>query len=623
MAYLGSPNASTFFADLSIPKASTVISVPALRFPDDWQRVPDFILGALAVGLALLIAWSCGRGFDLLDESHYLLEALNPADSVVGATAAPQFLKPVFATLGYDISLFRLTGLAFILLSTVFLTLRARRLVVNLTDGRLRLSAQGLVATSLLGSLLYYFWFIRSPSYNLLIVVGSYFFAGFFLWVLESTPGTRAFSGRTACTGVLWGFCFLVKFPSALALLGLAGGTFLVWHKWSCRHAGLYVGYLAAGASTTLVLYFIVVEAPETWIARVWGMVQFLQSPGFKSSPNGDLIRYVSQSSRGLLVALGDFWPAFVCISIGFATALVVRDRDKAMLRATIGFLIGFGLLNGLAIRAGFYGWQFTTQDLFYYYFLATILVLLTIAGAAITANRLENAGIKPIGCRRFSVVLAFLLTIPPAVAFGTGNQITANALLAMGPWFIATAILVTVLSTQCGRSWIGPTVMLTLGAMACADVISGARHPYGIYATIFEETEKTELGLRGHSLKLDPATSSYVTDLRELATRGGITAKSDVLFFYDSPGSVFAIGAHSPGAPWFFSEAPAAATFTLARVSQERLQRAYLLIDLQGPPPPPLSTFDLNFPKDYDLVGEVLRRPIQHHIQLWRPHAP
>lgn len=164
---------------------------------------------------------------------------------------------------------------------------------------------------------------------------------------------------------------------------------------------------------------------------------------------------------------------------------------------------------------------------------------------------------------------------------------------------------------------------MLTLGAMASADVISGARHPYGIYATIFEETERTELGLSGHSLKLDAATSSYVTDLRELANRGGITAKSDVLFFYDSPGSVFAIGAHSPGAPWFFSEAPAATTFILARVSQERLQRAYLLIDLQGPSPPPLSMFGLNFPDDYDLVGEVLRRPIQHHIQLWRPHAP
>ena len=59
---------------------------------------------------------------------------------------------------------------------------------------------------------------------------------------------------------------------------------------------------------------------------------------------------------------------------------------------------------------------------------------------------------------------------------------------------------------------------------------------------------------MSGHSLKLDPATSSYVKDIRDLANRGGITAKSDVLFFYNSPGSVFAIGAHSPGVPWFFS---------------------------------------------------------------------
>ena len=164
---------------------------------------------------------------------------------------------------------------------------------------------------------------------------------------------------------------------------------------------------------------------------------------------------------------------------------------------------------------------------------------------------------------------------------------------------------------------------MLTLGTMACADVISGAMHPYGIYATIFEQTERTELGPGGHSLKLDAATSSYVTDLRDLANRGGITAQSDVMFFYDSPGSVLAIGAHSPGVPWFFSEAPDSSLVALARVPRERLQRAYLLVDLQGPPPPSLSGFGLNFPADYELVGEVLRRPIQHHIQLWRPRAP
>ena len=33
-----------------------------------------------------------------------------------------------------------------------------------------------------------------------------------------------------------------------------------------------------------------------------------------------------------------------------------------------------------------------------------------------------------------------------------------------------------------------------------------------------------------------------------------------------------------------------------LARVSRERLQHAYILVDLQGPPPPPLSKVGLEF---------------------------
>ena len=150
-----------------------MIKLPALRYVDRWQRIPDFILGALAAGLTLLVAWSCDRGFDLLDELHYLLDALNPAHSLVGASAAALFLKPIFAALRYDIALFRLTALAFLLLSTLFLTLRVRHLVVNLAGGRLSPSVLSLTATAVLGSLLYYFWFIRSPGYNLLIVVGS------------------------------------------------------------------------------------------------------------------------------------------------------------------------------------------------------------------------------------------------------------------------------------------------------------------------------------------------------------------------------------------------------------------------------------------------------------------
>jgi hypothetical protein len=599
-----------------------VIKLPALRYADYRHRIPDFILAALAAGLALLVAWSCNRGLDLLDESHYLLDALNPADSVVGASAAPLFLKPVFAALRYDISLFRFTGLAFILLSTLFLAHRARHLVIDLTGGRLSPSVLSLTATAFLGSLLYYFWFIRSPGYNLLIVVGSYFFTGLFLWALEAEPGARAFSVRTAAAGVLWSFCLLVKFPSALALLCLAAIAFLVWHNWSWRSAGLFAACFAAGAAISLALYFIFEETPEDWIARVWGMAQFLQSPGFKSSPSSNLIRYVTQSSRGLVDAIKVFWPAFVIILVAFAAALRARDVDRARQRVAIGFLVAFIVFSGLAVYAGFYGWQFTPQDLFYYYFLATTLVLMTVAGASIIWNRFEVPEMKPLGSQRLSVILALLLTIPLAVGFGTGNQITINALLAMGPWFIGTTILVTVLSKQIAFGGIGPAVMLTLGAMAFADVVSGARQPYGIYATIFAQTEPTELGLSGRSLKLDPATSMYVKDIRDLANRGGLSGKSDVLFFYDSPGSVFAIGAHSPGVPWFFSESPASTAFVLARLSRERLQHAYFMIDLQTPPPPSLSMLGLKFPEDYDLVGEVFRRPIQHHIQLWRPRV-
>ena len=157
----------------------------------------------------------------------------------------------------------------------------------------------------------------------------------------------------------------------------------------------------------------------------------------------------MTQSSRGLVDAIKVFWPAFVIMLAALAAVLSTRDVNRVRQRIAIGFLVALVVFCSLAIRAGFYGWQFTPQDLFYFYFLATALVLMTIAGAAFTSSRLGTSAMKPLGCQRLSGILVLLFMVPIAVAFGTGNQITANALLAMAPWFIGTTILVTVLSKQ------------------------------------------------------------------------------------------------------------------------------------------------------------------------------
>jgi hypothetical protein len=567
----------------------------------------------------LLIIWSCNRGLDLFDESLYLLETIDPSDSIVRTTAAPLYLHSLFAALNYDVTSIRVAGLMVLLSSTIFLTLRAGRLVDRFLKLQSLLSKPGLTAFGVIGAMLYYFWFIRSPSYNLLIVAGSYLFVGFVLWSYERAPERRVVSIPTIMAGVTWSACLFVKFPSALALAGITGVSFVAWHGWSWRQIVSFSTNFAVGATIWTGVHFICFESPVEWFSKTWGAFQFLQSPGFPSTSNM-FKRYVAETGRSLLAVSRVFSPAILLMAAGLFVAFATSDKSKARRRLSLVYGATIILFTCLAMWDGFYGWQFTAIDLFYFYLLIASIVFLTLA-AALTLDRISaDRDVLLFDIRRLLVLSALLLATPFAESFGTGNPITVNAILGMAPWFIAMAILLHLLACRIGRECIARVVILVLAFVASGDVVSGAMHPYGIYATIFEQTSITKLGAFGHTLRLDPPTSSYIKDLRDLADRAGIISSSDILFFYDSPGSVLAIGAHSPGRPWFFSDSVDSTIFLLSRVARQKLRNSFILIDLQTPRPPDMAAFEVNFPKDYDFVGEVLRRPTQHRIQLWRP---
>jgi len=587
---------------------------PASR--STWRTTPghlsDAALAATAIGMVGVITWSCNRGFDFLDESLYLLSMRSPDDIVGGATSWHLYLSPFFLAIDSSVTAARLIGLAVILVSALLFLEAARRVPTVAEWLDWGFSRYGQYAFCVLGSLIYYFWFIRTPSYNLLstslVSVTAAAIVGFGVYAPSSPIRLVPFG----MAGLLLAILFFIKFTAAFAAAAvLLAYLCIVTPQW--LHVLKSAAVTALGASAWIAFHFLILEAPGGWASKMAAALATSEAPG--GAGESILTRYMT-SIRALVVNLGaDFWPAWVCL----AALIGIRVLRPEMLRRSV-VSVAFVLAILVAVAAmgvirRYYGWQFAAADLL------TVFVAFSIAMVACLLA-LPPRVLALSGQRRghLAAFLGLCVFLAFAASFGTGNAITVNALLTLAPWFVAIMVVLSMLGHACGSLVVPRVGALLVGGFAFAQAFSGALHPYGIASPIFGQTERTEIGPGGQALWLDGRTSQYIREVRALAAKSGLGPGGDLYFFYDSPGTVWALDARSPGRPWYDSMTDRVNREALGDVPPNRMSRAFVMVDLNGRAAPGPAELGLPFPHAYEMVGEQLQHANGHRLQLWRP---
>jgi hypothetical protein len=389
-----------------------------------------------------------------------------------------------------------------------------------------------------------------------------------------------------------------------------------------------YLILLIAGVSAWISFHFIFIQSPVLWWRAFLNGLQFAAatSVGYDSSA---LNRYTIEFCRLGKSALCDFAVLHFLILLGFGFIHYFKKTINNSVRQ-ISFLLGvvFVIAVGLSVHNAFYlGGQTHWFNLSRYY-LSWILLLTTAVMASLAYSHVNGKKIPRQELFELLLVVLLLFCLPFAGAIGTGSPIYINILIYMAPWFGLLLILVTILSWLHRIQWIAPVMGLFFSVFACAQIVTGSLFdPYQLLTGLLGQSKSTEIGYPATSLKIDPITSEYFSQVKVLAYRNGFKPGNDVLAFYDLPGVVFAIGGRSPGWPWHMGgprvSSASAAEKTLSSVNKERLKRAFILQSSTSEKiMPDLRKVGLDFPNSYLLCGEVSNPydPSKGTVRLWKP---
>jgi hypothetical protein len=585
------------------------------------------VLGlGLAAALAL-VSTHLDRGFDFSDEGVYFLNFKFPEEFPAGFTQYHLFGAGLYELGGGNLIFLRAVPWVGLLLATCFFGVACWRFVGGFLGPELRnQSVAGSFFLVLVASVFVSFsWPPPGVSYNSLADFGMLVAVGALLWAAAGQSGV---GGRVlGMAGFAAGLVFLLMVKGSAAVgVGLFGGLFLFLTPtvpWRWKVGLLILGVLGIGVSGLILAFlareqfFAVQEFFLTQVRNVLGAIW----AGRAVDPL--LLRHWEETWQlPWRMLLSYNFPIILGLGLGLVGRFGppwLRPPSKWFVLALAGVFVALvasiyskhGYLAGITHRHG------------------SILAYTAILGLLVVLLPARAAGEKSAtDLLRWEVGLlgGLLFVLPFVTAAGTTHRIYINALLHLGPYFALIA-LVGLAVAQRMRSWwpwilgLGLTVLVALSQF----FHGGFFVPYRLPDGLGRMQEVVEIGVPPTRLRVDAETARFTREMQGLLNEAGFEPGEDLLAFFDMPGVVFAMGGKSPGRPWYFpnyGEQGERENLAALRIAgRERIARAIVLQSNYDPRVGEyLSTLDLNFPEDYEWVGETWQPYRNWMVTVWRP---
>lgn len=583
----------------------------------DWARI-----GVRAVLLAITVAgpvsvlamliWARDRGFDLTDESMYLLSAQHPEAIHLSATLSYVYLAPLFRLAAENIAVFRVMGYGLVVLAAIALWFGIQQAVpcrkYTIFEG------VGGYFVILAGSLLYYVWFLPTPSYNLLNAVAVSGFAGALFaglgWAVSGRRRHALAAGLLA--GAILGFDAFIKLPTAASLTALAILAVLLWPSLSLRlrSNGLISGL--CGLLLWFVFHFSVLQPATLVWAVMHAGVGYAHSLDPRYTVFSMITRSVSDSWLLVVHAVNRY---AIIFSVAIVASILVAILPMTQIRREqwLHFILPLSVLIAVVIAVRM-DWYVAGA--------AYILKVAPLAGGALLLAigwRLFKEWVESRDLlqttsqtRRAELLTVLLLiALPLADAVGTSNPLAINVVMCLGPWSAAVWILTSSASIDGARPWSGWILPTFLSTLFSCQVAYGCLHdPYRLTGGLRGQTARVLIGKPASAIYVDPKTAEFVSSLQLAASRCHIQVDSPILAFYDLPGVVYSIGGVSPIIPWYIGHYPgtvSAMEKVMAMIPSHALTQSAIVLRNPLPSPlPNLAAYGLRFPSAYHECDEL-----------------
>ncbi len=462
------------------------------------QKTLIACVSTVALLCAILLGYGSNKGFDLTDETFYLIWTQDPR--AYGLTYQPfgYLLNPLFEFSGADLQTYRLAGFAVVAASGALLG-------YALTRGPFPPWVFGLYGA--VAALSIFAYWIITPSYNSAANVGAILIIGGLLLIL-----TSRWTASAVGTGALGAGLFMAAFSKpplfAIALLLILAVAVFVRKRRAV--VALTASIFFAGA-------LVLLTVPPLELVNL--LVQITESHQALTLPN-------SPSALPAKV-LGDWLTVkYLLQAAAFASiaTVAVPALRRSRASAVVALLIALAYLGGTSLRA------LSRVDLPSFLGLA----LMVTATAYLAWLRTEGRAEWPTP--------ALLLCAPLAVALGTSNNHWTQLNFSVVFPFLALFALAAVDPSRWRRraffaiAIAGPPAVLLLGAL----------QPYGLPTSIFRQNTWVDHPLAVGGVFVDQETASFV------ASAGGMAKGAPLIDLSGSgPGVAAVLGGRPPVLPW------------------------------------------------------------------------
>lgn len=560
---------------------------PRLLWAGDGVARAIVIVSAAAVLIFCLVALD--RGFEITDESYYLLLGMHPEAVRLYVSGQQWVMGPLWQVTGSLVSframgLFILVGSSIVLATGTWVAFEERGARFSCNDRTL------IVFASIVGALLYIATINLSPSYNLLASAGSYLAAGFTLLALYA----RGFGVRVALlmfVGVSLCVAFVSKPSSGVAIFVLLSLWMLLLGRTLREgvHCILASGFLFVISIVALALSQSTPADIQTGLANGVELFRMIQT----ESIGARLLRYVTDIFGHAGQALLSFWAVFLGVGVYLFT------RRPVVIAITLAAL-AFTLQDGGYLLGG--ADQYVIQ-------IKAALVLLLTALAVVAPVWMWD--------RRLTSLILGLVALPYAIAFGSGNSMFTQIIVSMAPWGALIAALTTLVRVERADRTLSLALLAAFALTLASQIVtSGFRAPYHLAEPLDRQTEPVDVGGLGH-FRVDAGTATFLRNLDAAITACGITPGAPFLGLFDIPGVALALRVVPVVTPWLNNAAQA--ELALALGPPDVLRSAVVAIrDNPDGSRVALPAALSAFPAGFEFCGTAIYPFGSQRIEIW-----
>jgi len=587
---------------------------------------------AVLIYLFFILLLNSSRGFDITDESYYVLWASQPEHVLASTTQFGCYTGLLYQLSGKNIAVFRIMGILMLAGIAGLFSVALENYWASSSDKGLNTRNRWKVITLIsISTLAYYKSWLITPSYNWLALLSVLIVGTGLLRATTDNQQYRVLRRSQFCiltdglvVGLGGGLAFMAK-PTSALLLAVTAVFWIGVHSLRCK-LKLFILVAICASCLFLLMHAVVFKGGIIpFYFELRDGLEFGRILG-RGHSMGSLFLQAVDDFKQIPARVFRITPTgFLLFPVVLSAVWWMKRQGQETLAKFIHsvFLISFNLFIWYQLwetgqwsikRIGFGG-------------IALSLALLSSALLTLCTWKKSTGESGLITFKRMVIVYVFLFMLAVAMAFGSANGIVkqmsfAYVFLAAGAIYIAFWI-----DQHVDRKIFGSMILFLVSVSVLIVLMLAFKNPYRLPGTISEQVVKSSFLTDSGSLMVDSSTAVYISGLKRIAQEAGWEPGTPLIDLTGgSPGATVILDGRIVGLPWLIGGYKGSNEFvkTLLKIVAESVQKkAWVLTAPEGKRSLSnkiLSGINLNFPEGYVAVGKV-RTGHRNELQiLWKP---